>query len=84
MGSYRGYYDQLAIDPDGKEPRSVSHVLKDLRTTRCKGVFGEGGPYPVTSYTGTWVDSGPAQQQHLSGFGVEGGIVVIRTESRDW
>lgn len=84
MGSYRGYYDQLAIDPDGSEPKSVSDVLKELRAVRRKGINGDGGPYPVKSYTGVWVDRGQAQQQHVSGVRVDGGIVVIMTEERDW
>lgn len=74
MGSYRGYYDQLAIDPDGSEPKSVSDVLKELRAVRRKGFNGDGGPYPVQSHTGVWVDPGQAQQQHVSGVRVDGAL----------
>lgn len=84
MGSYRGYYDQLAIDPDGREPQSVADVLKALRSIRRKGIDGDGGPYPVHAHTGVWVDRGQAQQQHISGVRVDGGIVIIMTEERDW
>lgn len=82
--SYRGYYDQLAIDPDGREPKSIADVLKELTGTRQKGIVGDGGPYPVKSYTGVWVDRGQAEQQHLSGVRVDDGVVVIMTEERDW
>lgn len=84
MGSYRGMYDQLAIDPDGREPRTVADVLKDLRTIKRKGINGEGGPYEVKSHTGVWVDRGQATHQHLCGVRVQGGVVVIMTEPREW
>lgn len=84
MGSYRGYYDQLAIHPDGSGPKSVSDVLKELRTIRRKGINGDGGPYPVQPHTSVWVDRGQAEQQHVSGVRVDGGIIVIMTEERDW
>jgi hypothetical protein len=84
MGSYRGFYDQLAIDPDGREPMTVASVLKELRTLRRKGISGDGGPYEVKPHTGVWVDKGQAEQQHLSGVRVDGGVVVIMTEPREW
>jgi hypothetical protein len=31
MGSYRGYYNQLSIEPNGREPKTVADVLKELR-----------------------------------------------------
>lgn len=83
MGSYRGMYDQLAIDPDGSKPQTVADVLKALRTIKRKGFGWDGGPYPVESHTGVWVDRGQAEGQHLCGVKVEGGIVIIMTESRD-
>lgn len=43
MRSYRGYYDQLAIDPDGREPKSIAEVLKEITSTRQKGIVGDGG-----------------------------------------
>ena len=84
MGSYRGYYDQLAIHPDGPAPQTVGDVLKTLRAFKRKGFPGDGGPYPVETRTGVWVDRGQAEGQHLSGVRVEGGIVVVMTEGRDW
>lgn len=84
MGSYRGFYDQLAIDPDGREPMTVADLLKELRTIRRKGISGDGGPYEVKPYTGVWVDKGQAEQQHLSGVRVDGGVVVIMTGTREW
>lgn len=84
MGSYRGYYDQLAIDPDGRAPVTVAAVLKELRTIKRKGITGDGGPYPVKPHTGVWVDRGQAEQQHVSGVRVDGGVVVIVTGERDW
>lgn len=84
MGSYRGMYDQLAIDPDGREPQTVADVLKTLRTIKRKGIQGEGGPYEVQSHTGVWVDRGQANHQHVSGVRVDGGVVVIMTEPREW
>jgi hypothetical protein len=84
MGSYRGYYDQLRIEPNGPEPKTVAEILKELRGIRKRGIVGDGGPYPVQPFTGVWVDRGQAEQQHLSGVRVDGGIVVIMTEERDW
>lgn len=84
MGSYRGMYDQLAIHPDGPKPQTVADVLKSLRAIKRHGINGEGGPYEVQPHTGVWVDRGQAEQQHLSGVRVEGGIVILMTESRDW
>jgi hypothetical protein len=84
MGSYRGMYDQLALHPDGRDPKTVADVLKELRGIRRKGIVGDGGPYPVKPYTGVWVDRGQAEQQHVSGVRIDGGVVVIMTEERDW
>ncbi|QOD05964.1 hypothetical protein [Pseudarthrobacter sp. BIM B-2242] len=84
MGSYRGMYDQLAIAPDGTDPQTVADVVKSLRTIKRKGINGEGGPYEVQTHTGVWVDRGQAEHQHLSGVRVDGGIVIIMTEPREW
>lgn len=85
MGSYRGYYDQLRIEPKGREPKTVEDIVKQLRGIRKKGIIGDGGPYPVEPFTGVWVsDYDECSQQHLSGVRVDGGVVVIMTEERDW
>jgi hypothetical protein len=84
MGSYRGYYDQLAIRPDGQNPMTVADVVKKLRTIFRKGIPGEGGPYEVRTFTGVWVDRGQAEGQHLTAVRTEDGIVILMTESRDW
>jgi hypothetical protein len=84
MGSYRGMYDELGIYPDGKEPQTVADVLKTLRTIKRKGISGEGGPYEVKSHTGVWVDRGQAEHQQVSGVRVQGGVVIIMTEPREW
>jgi hypothetical protein len=85
MGSYRGYYDQLRIEPNGREPKTVAEIFKELRDIRKGGIRGEGGPYPVKPYTGVWVaEYNDCSQQHLSGMRVDGGVVVIMTEERDW
>jgi hypothetical protein len=87
MGSYRGYHDELRIEPNGREPRTVADLLKDLRRFRKNGIIGyKGGDYPVTDRTGIWVaDYGETSQQHVSGVRVDGGVVVIiTTEERDW
>ncbi|HEX9088687.1 MAG TPA: hypothetical protein VF867_14310 [Arthrobacter sp.] len=85
MGSYRGYYDQLSIEPKGREPKTVADVLKELRSIRKKGIIGDGGPYEVKPFTGVWIaEYGDCSQQHLSGVRVDGGVVVIMTEERDW
>jgi hypothetical protein len=67
-----------------RRPKSVADVLNELRSIRRKGIVGEGGPYPVKSYTGVWLDRGQAEQQHVSGVRVDVGVVVIMTEERDW
>lgn len=86
MGSYRGYHDELRIEPNGRDPKTVSDVLKDLRRFRKNGITGyKGGDYPATDHTGVWVaEYGECSQQHVSGVRVDGGIVVIVTEERDW
>jgi hypothetical protein len=85
MGSYRGYYDELRIEPNGREPKTVADILKQLRDIRKTGIRGDGGPYPVKPHTGVWVaDYDECSQQHLSGVRVDGGVVVIMTEERDW
>ena len=53
MGSYRRYHDELRIEPNGREPKTVADVLKDLRSFRKSGITGyKGGDYPVTDRTG--------------------------------
>mgnify|MGYP003429488610 FL=1 len=85
MGSYRGYYDQLRIEPKGREPKTVEDIVKQLRGIRKKGIIGDGGPYEVKPYTGVWIaDYDDCSQLHLSGVRVDGGVVVIMTEERDW
>ncbi|GAA4033461.1 hypothetical protein GCM10023063_16400 [Arthrobacter methylotrophus] len=86
MGSYRGYHDELRIEPNGREPRTVADLLKDLRRFRRNGITGyKGGDYPVTDNTGVWVaEYGENSHQHVSGVRVDGGVVVIMTEERDW
>jgi hypothetical protein len=85
MGSYRGYYEELRIEPNGREPKTVSDILKQLRDIRKTGIRGDGGPYPVKPHTGVWVAAyDECSQQHLSGVRVDGGVVVIMTEERDW
>lgn len=86
MGSYRGYHDELRIEPNGREPKTVADVLKDLRRFKKTGITGfKGGDYPATDRTGVWVaDYGETSEQHVSGVRVDGGVVVIMTEERDW
>ena len=86
MGSYRGYHDELRIEPKAREPKTVADVLKDLRRFRKNGISGyKGGDYPATDRTGVWVaEYGECSQQHVCGVRVDGGVVVIMTEERDW
>jgi hypothetical protein len=46
--------------------------------------LGWGRAVPVTSYTGVWWTAAKAEQQHVSGVRVDGGVAVIITEERDW
>ncbi|ACL42303.1 hypothetical protein Achl_4352 (plasmid) [Pseudarthrobacter chlorophenolicus A6] len=86
ISSYRGYHDELRIGPQGREPKTVADVLKDLRRFRKNGITGyKGGDYPVTDSTGLWVAYyGESSHQHVAGIRVDGGVVVIATEERDW
>jgi hypothetical protein len=86
MGSYRGYHDELRIEPNGRDPKTVADVLKTLRRFRKSGITGyKGGDFPVTDRTGVWIaEYGECSEQHVSGIRVDGGIVVIMTEERDW
>jgi hypothetical protein len=65
---------------------TVGEVLKELRRFRKHGIAGrKGGGHPATDRTGVWVaDFGQTREQHVSGVRVDGGIVVIMTEERDW
>lgn len=86
MGSYRGFHDELRIEPNGRAPRTVADILGELRRFRKTGFPGcKGGDYPANDRTGIWVsDFDEASEQHVSGVRVDGGIVVIMTEERDW
>lgn len=86
ISSYAAYDDQLRIGPQGREPKTVGEVLEDLRRFRKYGITGrEGGGYPVTDATALWVAYyAEESQQRVSGVRVDGGIVIIMTESRDW
>lgn len=86
MGSYRGYHDELRIEPNGREPKTVADILRDLRRFRKNGISGyKGGDYPATDHTGVWVaEYGETSEQHVCGIRVDGGVVVIMTEERDW
>lgn len=83
--SYRGYYEQLAIEyTDSNEDYKVSDLLKELKSALGKTFCGyKGGEYEMNEHTAVWVD----KHNYASGTAIvdvsEGYCVLIRTAMID-
>lgn len=79
VGSYRGYYTDLAIEPRAEVTGTVADALADLHDANGETFTGyKGGDYYMNNRTLVWV----AHYGEASGIGVTGvelvdGVVVI-------
>lgn len=87
VGSYRGYYDHLAIEPGGK-PGTVAEAVTELQGAIGKTFQGyKGGDYTMTQDTPVWVSHyGEASGHRVVDVVLSGtsGDVSVLTEERDW
>lgn len=65
---YRGWYNELALTPDGTQPTTVAQMLDVLREVRSNGFTRPGGETDAPDYTPLWV----ANYLELSGLRVSG------------
>ena len=55
LGSYRGYYSDLAFEPD-TEPKTVKQLLRECKSAMGKVFIGyKGGEYVMGELTPLWV-----------------------------
>jgi hypothetical protein len=76
VGSYRGYYSDLAIEPSGEGEASITVLDLLVILNRAKGTTFtgyKGGEYRMQSHTPVWV----------SEYGCASGLAVKRVEVRD-
>lgn len=73
--SYRGYYEDLAINPDDDDWMNVGELLKKANEARGKVFTGyKGGDFPMHDDTLLWMAS----------YGNSGGIALAAVEERDY
>jgi hypothetical protein len=79
LGSYRGYYSDLAIEPDGNLTGTVADALTKLRGAVGKTFHGyKGGDYTMSNRTIVWVSNyGDNSGIGVTGVEVRDGLVVI-------
>lgn len=84
FGSYRGYYNMLAID-SGKQSISASEFLKMARNADGETFEGyKGGDYTMSRNTPVWAsDWGDVTNQAITGVELREGSVFILSEKRD-
>lgn len=80
LSSYRGYYDQLAIEP-ANDSRAVGDLLSECREAVGKVFTGyKGGEYRMTEYTPVWYsDYGDSSSVAVLGVAVVGERAVLHT-----
>jgi hypothetical protein len=96
LASYRGYYDQLAIEPissdswtesegPGSAHPNVQYVIDLLKDALGKRFTGwKGGEFLMTEQTKLWVDApGKWSSTAVSGVLNRGWIVIIETRNED-
>lgn len=72
LSSYRGYYEFIAIEPNG-EPRTAGDFLQEIRDAIGRVFTGyKGGDYTMTKMTPVWVSA----YGHASGLGLIGAAMV--------
>jgi hypothetical protein len=81
--SYRGYYDELAIEPDGTEQRTVGDLLAELQAAvGCTFMGYKGGEYVMGLDTPLWAaEHGSAFQACIVGVTDDYGDALIETAS---
>lgn len=89
VGSYRGYYFNLALEPaDDDQPRNVADLLKLLDDAWGADFEGyKGGTYTMTGRTDLWVSPyGEASSQMLTRIVGRVGtdLVVLKTDEEVW
>ena len=73
--SYRGYYEDLAIEPDCKNWINVGELLHKAREARGEVFTGyKGGSFPMHDDSRIWMAS----------YGNSGGIALAAIEERDY
>lgn len=84
VGSYRGYYDQLAIGWTGEaeRPQKVSELLAELKSAVGKTFTGyKGGEYTMDENTPVWcANYGDCHDTAITGIENCSWATVIRTE----
>jgi hypothetical protein len=82
LGSYRGYYDHLAIEPVDN-PTTVGDFLKQAKAAVGKTFQGyKGGDYKMAGYTPVWVSPyGEVSGRRFIGVVFDG--ETVRLLSRD-
>jgi hypothetical protein len=87
VGSYRGYYSDLAIEPagEGEAPITVLDLLVILnRAVRATFTGYKGGEYRMELHTPVWVSEyGSASGLAVKGVEVREGKAIILTEQVD-
>ena len=85
VGSYRGYYSDLAIEPVSGPFGTVAEGLEILRGAVGQTFEGyKGGDYRMTNRTLVWVEHyGNYSGQGVTGIGVVEDVVVITSEEID-
>ncbi len=84
---YRGYYDQLAIQPHYR-PCTVKEMLKELEkacsaATEYEGY--KGGTYIMTPETPVWISPyGEVSDLYITSFEKVGDLAIIRTGKEEW
>lgn len=80
---YRGRHVDLAIEPHGKDPKTVAELLTSLRQVLRNGVPGPDKDLPASDQTEVWIASyRDPSNQHLSGVRWDGRSVVLLTSDR--
>lgn len=83
VGSYRGYYCELAVAPDGSEARTVGDFLAELKSAVGATFTGyKGGDFVMGLNTPVWAAArGTAFQACIVGVTAECSDAVIETAS---
>lgn len=85
IGSYRGYYDEVALEPDGKVG-TVGEALQRLRLALGSTMTGyKGGDYVIQSSTPVWVSHyGECSGQYVTGVAILADGIGLATEQAHW
>lgn len=86
LSSYRGYYDQLAVEPVNSGNTTVGQFLSECEAAVGKTFTGwKGGDYTMDEDTRVWVsEHGRAHSTAVVGVRQVGVRVVLDTAYLDW